>query len=225
MLTKSIRPGTLLTPLPRMRTWKLVSETATLDHLSMGRVILSLGIGWRPYGYQAFTDEVSDNRIRAELLDDDIDVLTLLYAGKPVSFRGRHYHLNLNALDPQYYPPPPIQQSRIPLWVVGVWPRTKSMRRVLKCDGLIPTLINSDSKFTDLTPAAVTEMKFYVAANRTLTTLFDIIIEGSTVHLNPGQPMQNLPPGTKPAPPGGSKAFTLSRTSAHWHVCSKDAPP
>ena len=29
-------------------------------------------------------------------------------------------------------------QERIPVWVVGVWPRPKSMRRVLRCDGIIP---------------------------------------------------------------------------------------
>lgn len=29
-------------------------------------------------------------------------------------------------------------QSRIPIWVVGVWPRPRSMRRVLRCDGVVP---------------------------------------------------------------------------------------
>ena len=29
-------------------------------------------------------------------------------------------------------------QERIPIWVVGVWPRPTSMRRVLRCDGIIP---------------------------------------------------------------------------------------
>ena len=31
----------------------------------------------------------------------------------------------------------PVQQ-RIPIWVVGAWPRPKSMRRVLRCDGVVP---------------------------------------------------------------------------------------
>jgi hypothetical protein len=29
-------------------------------------------------------------------------------------------------------------QERIPIWVVGAWPRPKSMRRVLRCDGVLP---------------------------------------------------------------------------------------
>src|SRR6266536_2717817 len=40
MRTERIRLGTDLTPLSRMRPWKLASETATLDHLSNGRVIV-----------------------------------------------------------------------------------------------------------------------------------------------------------------------------------------
>ena len=31
-------------------------------------------------------------------------------------------------------------QERIPIWVVGVWPRPKSMRRVLRCDGVVPQI-------------------------------------------------------------------------------------
>jgi len=45
MVTHRIRLGTMLTPLSRMRPWKLASETATLDNLSGGRVILSVGLG------------------------------------------------------------------------------------------------------------------------------------------------------------------------------------
>jgi alkanesulfonate monooxygenase SsuD/methylene tetrahydromethanopterin reductase-like flavin-dependent oxidoreductase (luciferase family) len=57
MRTERIRLGTMLTPVSRMRPWKLASETATLDNLSNGRVILAAGLvlppqivqwnGWR----------------------------------------------------------------------------------------------------------------------------------------------------------------------------------
>ncbi|NOK60084.1 MAG: LLM class flavin-dependent oxidoreductase [Chloroflexi bacterium AL-W] len=43
--TEHIRLGTLITPLSRCRPWKLASETVTLDHLSQGYVILSVGLG------------------------------------------------------------------------------------------------------------------------------------------------------------------------------------
>src|SRR3990172_609835 len=54
MRTKRIRLGTMLTPLSRMRPWKLASETATLDNLSGGRVILAVGLGAVDTGFGAF---------------------------------------------------------------------------------------------------------------------------------------------------------------------------
>ena len=47
-----------------MRPWKLASETATLDNLSGGRVILSVGLGAIDTGFEAF-GEVTDRKTRA----------------------------------------------------------------------------------------------------------------------------------------------------------------
>ena len=69
MCTQRIRLGTLLTPLSRMRPWKLASETATLDQLSNGRVILAVGLGAIESGFESF-GEVTDRKTRAELLDE-----------------------------------------------------------------------------------------------------------------------------------------------------------
>ncbi len=43
--TTRVRLGTLLTPLPWRRPWKVASQAATLDELSGGRVILTVGSG------------------------------------------------------------------------------------------------------------------------------------------------------------------------------------
>src|ERR1700753_4518363 len=43
--TSRVRLGTILTPLPFRRPWKLASQVATLDQLSGGRGILALGGG------------------------------------------------------------------------------------------------------------------------------------------------------------------------------------
>ena len=48
--TERIRLGTMISPISRMRPWKLASETVTLDHLSNGRVILSVGMGAIRFG-------------------------------------------------------------------------------------------------------------------------------------------------------------------------------
>ena len=43
--TDRVRLGTLLTPLPWRRPWKVASQVATLDQLSGGRAILTVGLG------------------------------------------------------------------------------------------------------------------------------------------------------------------------------------
>jgi hypothetical protein len=70
----------------------------------------------------------------------------------------------------------------------------KSMRRVLKCDGLLPQKMNAEGKFEDVTPADIREVKAYVDANRTLTTPFDITMEGQTAGLDRAQVQDKLYP-------------------------------
>jgi alkanesulfonate monooxygenase SsuD/methylene tetrahydromethanopterin reductase-like flavin-dependent oxidoreductase (luciferase family) len=194
MRTQRIRLGTMVSPLPSMNPRKVASQTATLDNLSNGRVILSMGLGAVWMGYQGFPDEVTDTRTRAEMLDEEIDILTLLYKGKPFDYDGKHYHIKLTTVDEMHYPPPPVQQPRIPLWVVGAWPRMKSMRRALRCDGLIPAKMNPDSQFAELQPEDVREMKAYIDANRTLSAPFDIVVEGKALGLDRAQTRDKLLP-------------------------------
>jgi alkanesulfonate monooxygenase SsuD/methylene tetrahydromethanopterin reductase-like flavin-dependent oxidoreductase (luciferase family) len=118
--------------------------------------------------------------------------LDLLYQRKQFDYDGKHFHLKLTLLDEQYYPPKPLQQPRIPLWVVGIWPRMKSMRRVLKCDGLLPQKMNDQGQFEEITPEDIRVMKAFIDENRTRTTPFDIIVEGKRGDLTPDQLKEKL---------------------------------
>lgn len=182
MQTERIRLGTMLSPISRMRPWKLASESATLDNLSNGRVILSVGLGAPDSGFTSF-GEVTDRKTRAELLDEGLELLTGLWRGMPLNYHGKHYHVEVSEktlFTPP--PPPPVQQPRIPIWVVGAWPRQKSMQRVLRYDGLLPNVIGEDGKvrMSPATPDEIYQMKAYIDANRTQTTPFDIVVEGET---------------------------------------------
>jgi alkanesulfonate monooxygenase SsuD/methylene tetrahydromethanopterin reductase-like flavin-dependent oxidoreductase (luciferase family) len=176
MRTERIRLGTDLTPLSRMRPWKLASETVTLDHLSGGRVTLAVGLGAIDTGFAEFGEQ-TDRKTRAELLDEGLDILNGLWGGQPFSYEGKHYKIKQTAF---YPPPPPVQQPRIPIWAVGAWPRMKSMQRALRCDGILPCLIDEQGQWSDLTPDHIRAIAVYVAANRTLTSPFDIVMEGET---------------------------------------------
>jgi hypothetical protein len=178
MRTERIRLGTMITPLSRMRPWKLASETATLDNLSNGRVILAVGLGAIESGFEAF-GEVTERKRRAELLDEGLDILTGLWAGQPFNYQGKHYTIQ----ETDFYPPaPPVQKPRIPIWVVGAWPSRKSMGRALRFDGLLPNVLGEDGKVRMgvATPDEIRAMKNYIQANRDPGTPFDIVVEGET---------------------------------------------
>src|ERR1022692_1065762 len=72
--TTRVRLGTLLTPLPWRRPWKVASQVVTLDQLSGGRAILAVGLGAVTTDLP-LTGEVTDLRGRAELLDEGIDLI------------------------------------------------------------------------------------------------------------------------------------------------------
>jgi hypothetical protein len=192
MVTQRIRLGTMIIPMPLRRPWKVASESVALDRLSDGRLILGLGAGAVWMGWQSFPDQVTDTRVRAEMLDESIDILTLLYQRKPFDYAGQHFHLKLTLLDEMHYPPRPVQQPRIPLWVVGIWPYPKSMQRVLKCDGVLLEKRSTAGQEADVTPADVREVQSFVQARRTLTSPFDIVVQGKSDHLAPAQRQEVL---------------------------------
>ena len=193
-ITHRVRLGTMIIPMPLRRPWKVASESVALDHLSEGRLILGLGAGAVWMGWQGFPDEVTDTRARAEMLDESIDILSLLYQRKQFDYQGKHYHLRLTLVDEMHYPPRPVQQPRIPLWVVGIWPRKKSMQRILKCDGVIIEKRNAEGTGEEATPTDICEIKTYVNANRTLTTPFDIVLSGKVAGLSRAQQQDKLLP-------------------------------
>lgn len=187
MTTSRIYLGTMLIPVPLRSPWKIASESVALDRLSEGRLILGLGTGAVWMGWQSFPDVVTETKARAEMLDETIDILTLLYQRKQFDYDGKHYHLKLTLMDEMHYPTQPIQQPRIPIWAPVIWPRKKSMQRILKCDGLIAEKYSPNDKPENLTPKDVGEMKAFVKANRTLNSSFDIVVNGKTNNLTSSQ--------------------------------------
>lgn len=132
--TSRLRLGTLLTAPSRRRPWELASQVATVDRLSDGRVILSVGLGAVDSGFAAF-GEVTDRKTRAELVDETLDIVTGLWGGQPFSYSGKHY-----TVTPTEFPTigHTVQQPRVPIWCVGAVDKTRSMARALRWDGLLP---------------------------------------------------------------------------------------
>ena len=130
--TDRVRLGTLLTPAPWRRPWKLASQIATLDQLSSGRAIVTLGLGAVSDDLPS-TGETTDLRERAGRLDETIDLLRTLWAGG-IEHHGTYF----DVVCPGWLveAAAPVQQA-IPIWVAGAWPRPRSMQRALRCDGVV----------------------------------------------------------------------------------------
>lgn len=81
--THAIRLGPMVTPLARRRPVKVARETATLDRLSDGRLTLGVGLGSDRFGNEfSITGEELDDRRRASMLDESLEILTPPGAGR-----------------------------------------------------------------------------------------------------------------------------------------------
>jgi alkanesulfonate monooxygenase SsuD/methylene tetrahydromethanopterin reductase-like flavin-dependent oxidoreductase (luciferase family) len=180
MRTSTIRLGTMLTPLPRRQPWDLASQSATLDNLSGGRVILSVGLGATDPRFWIFTDDPG-RRVRAEMLDEGLDMLTHLWRGEPFAYAGRHYRAEPATM---LIPPPAAQRPRIPVWVVGQWPAPRSMARVARWDGWLPYLPTPGDGLNRPGRAQLAEGVAWLREERTRLGLsmdgFDVVMEGNT---------------------------------------------
>jgi alkanesulfonate monooxygenase SsuD/methylene tetrahydromethanopterin reductase-like flavin-dependent oxidoreductase (luciferase family) len=163
--TTRIRLGTMLTPLPWRRPWKLAGQLVTLDQLSNGRAILAVGLGAVDPALGTYPEE-ADLRARADLLDRGIDIIRDLWNGVAVT-GPLDLSTSIHGL------PRPVQ-DRIPIWVVALPGRPKSMQRALRCDGVLP-------QATD--PQQVVELAAWLDANGAPSR--DIVVEGETT---PGDP-------------------------------------
>ena len=127
--TSDVLLGTAVTPLARRRPWHVAREVATVDRLSGGRAILGVGVGDLELSFTAFGEE-ADLRLRAERLDEALEVVAGLWTGEPFSFQGRHF-----AVRKVVFQPTPVQRPRVRIWVGGVWPRRGPVRRAARWDG------------------------------------------------------------------------------------------
>ena len=176
--TERIRIGALVTPLPRRRPWKLARETATLDHLSGGRLIVGVGIGSdRWYREYSTFGEPVDDKMHAALLDEGLAVLTGLWSGKPFSYEGQHYTIR-DAL----FLPPPVQSPRIPIWVAGIWPNKAPMRRAAHWDGVCPIVEGHMVQ-----PEEVRDMLTYIRQYRPAGAPFDVVVVGYIGNHDPAE--------------------------------------
>jgi alkanesulfonate monooxygenase SsuD/methylene tetrahydromethanopterin reductase-like flavin-dependent oxidoreductase (luciferase family) len=153
--TERIRLGPLVTPLARRRPVKVARETATLDRLSGGRLTLGVGLGSDEFANEySMTGEELDDRRRARMLDESLEILVAAWSGELLRHRGEHY-----TVDGMRFMPRPVQRPGVPVWVGGVYGKPRPLRRAARYDGFFPIGLEHPDQLrqlvTDLTPLRV----------------------------------------------------------------------
>jgi probable F420-dependent oxidoreductase len=113
--TSTIRLGTGIFQAAIHHPLRVAEQTACLDLLSNGRVVLGVGLGWAPLEYESYG---ADFRRRGALMDEALTLVRRLWTEEKVSHDGRFFHLPELTMQPR-----PLQPDGPPIWVAGVDPR------------------------------------------------------------------------------------------------------
>jgi alkanesulfonate monooxygenase SsuD/methylene tetrahydromethanopterin reductase-like flavin-dependent oxidoreductase (luciferase family) len=146
--TRRLRLGPLVTPVARRRPWVLAKQVVTLDHLTEGRAVLGVGLGYPPSEEFGAFGDATDDRVRADLLDEGLEVITALWTGDSIDYQGTHLRVSAQ------FQPIPVQQPRPPIWVAGMWPNRRPLERAARYEGVVP--VSSDGE--PVTPDVVAKV-------------------------------------------------------------------
>jgi alkanesulfonate monooxygenase SsuD/methylene tetrahydromethanopterin reductase-like flavin-dependent oxidoreductase (luciferase family) len=198
--TERIRLGPLVTPLARRRPVKVARETATLDRLSGGRLTLGVGLGSDRFGGEySITGEELDERTRARMLDEALEILQAAWSGELVEHHGEHYKV-----DSMRFLPRPVQRPGVPIWVAGYYGKSRPMRRAVRYQGFFPVGLEQPDQLAEIA-AELTHLRRQ--AGTQTAALFDIAVE--------------LEPGSDPAPFAAAGA-TWGLVAFPWNPVSVD---
>lgn len=110
-LTEGMEMGTAVLLLPMLNPVLLAEEAATLDHLTGGRFVLGVGLGYRDHEFQAMGVEPKS---RVPRFREYIEVMRRLLTEDSVTHHGKYLHfdnisLSLKARNP----------AGLPIWIGG----------------------------------------------------------------------------------------------------------
>ena len=112
--TRTIRLGHMAL-VPSFRGPAVLAKMAsTLDLLSGGRLILTLGAGWYRREFEAYGIPWEGHRERIHREREAVRIIRSLWTEERVTVKGRFYSLTEATLDPK-----PSQKPSPPIWIAG----------------------------------------------------------------------------------------------------------
>jgi F420-dependent oxidoreductase-like protein len=112
--TDRIRLGLLVTGVTYRHPSVLAAQAVTVDHASGGRLELAIGAAWYDDEHRRLGMEFPTTSKRFDRLEDALEMLTRLFTGEVVSYRGSQF-----TLDNAQLRPVPVQQPHPPIWIGG----------------------------------------------------------------------------------------------------------
>ena len=110
-LAEGMTLGTAVLLLPMLNPVLLAEEAATIDHMTDGKFVLGVGLGYRDGEFAAMGVE---RRSRVPRFKEYVEAMRRLWAGDHVTYHGKYVHLDDVSLSLR-----PRNPSGIPLWVGG----------------------------------------------------------------------------------------------------------
>lgn len=130
--TRAISLGMSVMVLPYRSPLHSAKVATTIDHLSRGRLILGVGVGWMEEEFAALG---APFRERGAVADEQLEVIKRLWGEERPSFAGRFYRFHEVGFSPK-----PFHGPRIPLWVGGEGLRAQR-RAALHGDAWFPYFV------------------------------------------------------------------------------------
>ncbi len=109
--TTRITLGTSVVVLPMHNPFECAKQVAEVDRLSNGRFVFGLGVGWFEEEFEVLGQDFGNRGART---DDAIELMKMLWAEDPVTYKGRFYSCEDVAFSPK-----PVQRPHPPIWVAG----------------------------------------------------------------------------------------------------------
>ena len=107
--TGEMEVGTAVYVLPLQPPVEVAENFATLDALTGGRLVFGVAQGYREVEFDALGVPRKERALRFE---EGVELITKLWAGDEVTFRGRFYHVDRVRLAMR-----PVRQPRPPIWI------------------------------------------------------------------------------------------------------------
>jgi len=150
-VTERVRLGAMVTPPSRRRPWQLAKQIVTLDHISAGRAVVGIGLGFPEEDEFGAFGEATAMHDRAARTDEAMEIIDRVMRGEPVDHSGAHFQMRA------HLHPAAVQSPRPPIWAAATPPYRKPLARAARWDGVYVNVT-----LDDLMPLRPAELHEYV---------------------------------------------------------------